>query len=544
MEGETAPVSASDPVNPGLSVYQQGSRATEWGGVEARPYKDYWGLLGGFSFAVFAAHMLVSWRYGYFVDELYYLACSHHLDWGYVDQPPLIAVITWLVRMTLGDSLPALHFLPAVAAGLRILLTGLIARELGARRFGMLLACVCVMVAPIYLGLDSLLTMNVFESLFWMGAALLALRIFNGANPKLWLLFGVVAGVGLLNKHSMLFFGFGLFVGLMLTKQRKQFAQPWIWLGGLIALLIFLPNLLWEIHRQFPTVELLRNVQRSGRDVEAGPVMFLLMQAGILHPLAAPVWIAGLVELLRDREGRGWRVLGITWLVIMLCMLTLNGRMYYPAPSYPMLFAAGGLAFERWLTRTASGRWLRPGYVTALIVSGVILAPFAYFPMLSVDQYIAYARFLHLQPPRIETHRQGPLPQLYADQFGWKEMAQVVADAYHKLPLEEQKSCAIFGQNYGQAGAIDFFGAKMGLPNAISAHQNYFYWGPRRYTGECMIIMDDRPERLAELFGEVEKVGTVYHPLSMPYQHFDVYLCRKPKFGTLEQVWPQLKRWP
>ena len=157
---------------------------------DTRP--EVWALLGGLSFLVFAAHMLVSGRYGYFVDELYYLACSHHLAWGYVDQPPLIAVITWLERVTLGDSLSALHFLPAVAAGLRVLLTGLIARELGARRFGIALACVCVAVAPIYLGLDSLLTMNVFEPLFWMGAALVVLKIFNGASQRLWLVFGVI----------------------------------------------------------------------------------------------------------------------------------------------------------------------------------------------------------------------------------------------------------------------------------------------------------------------------------------------------------------
>lgn len=502
-----------------------------------------WMLLGGLAFLIFLAHMLVSGRYGYFVDELYYLACSHHLAWGYVDQPPLIAVITWLERITLGDSLPALHFLPAVAAGLRVILTGLIARELGARRFGMVLACVCVMVAPIYIGFDSILTMNVFESLFWMSAALIALKIFQGASPKLWLLFGVVCGVGLLNKHSMLFFGFGLLVGLLLTNQRKQLVSPWFWLGGLIALLIFLPNLLWEIHRGFPTIELLRNVQASGRNTELGPVMFLVVQAFILHPLAAPVWIAGLVELLRDREGKGWRVLGLTYLVIMTCMLTMHGRMYYPAPAYPMLFAAGGVAFERWTARMGNGRWLRPAYVTALVVTGLVLAPFAYFPMLTVDQYIAYSNFLHFGPPRIENHRLGPLPQIYADQFGWKEMAQVVADAYHKLPPDEQKSCAIFGQNYGQAGGIDFFGAKMGLPPAISGHQSYFYWGPRGYSGECMIVLDDRPERLAELFEDVEKVGTVYHPLSMPYQHFDVYLCRKPKFGTLEQLWPKIKHW-
>jgi len=509
-----------------------------------KPQNSELAILGGLSFAMFAAHMLVSGRYGYFVDELYYLACSHHLAWGYVDQPPLIAVITWMERVTLGDSLPALHFLPAAAAGLRVLLTGWIARELGAKRFGMVLACVCVMVAPIYLGLDSLLTMNVFESLFWMGAALIALKIFNGASQKLWLLFGAVCGVGLLNKHSMMFFGFGLFLGLALTKQRRQFASPWIWLGGLIALLIFLPNLLWEVHRGFPTIELLRNVQQSGRNTEVGPVRFMVMQAlMIFHPLTAPVWIAGLVELLRDREGKGWRVLGIAWLVIMTCMLTMHGRMYYPAPAYPMLFAAGGLAFERWFAGMRSGRWLRPAYIAVLAITGVLIAPFAYFPMLTVDQYIAYAKFWHFGPPPIETHRLGPLPQIYADQFGWKEMAQVVADAYHKLPPEEQKSCGIFGQNYGQAGAIDFFGAKMGLPPAISGHQNYYYWGPRGYTGECLIVMADRPERLHELFDSVEFAGHVEHPLSMPYQHFDVYVCRKPKFGTLEAVWAKIKRW-
>jgi len=508
---------------------------------DARPGE--WALLGGLSFIVFAAHMLVSGRYGYFVDELYYLACSHHLAWGFVDQPPLISAITWLERVTLGDTLPVLHFLPAVAAGLRVLFTGLTARELGARRFGMVLACLCVMLAPIYLGLDSLLTMNVFESLFWMGAALIALKIFNGASPKLWLLFGVVCGVGLLNKHSMMFFGLGLFLGLLLTNQRKQLREPWLWLGALIALLIFLPNLLWQAHRDFPMVQLLRNVQRSGRNTELGPLMFMVVQVMILHPLAAPVWIAGLVELLRDHEGKGWRVLGITWTVIMICMLTMHGRMYYPAPAYPMLFAAGGMAFDRWLSRIDSGRWLKPAWVTLLVVTGIALAPFAYFPMLSVDQYIAYSRFWHFEAPRIETHRMGPLPQIYADQFGWKEMTLVVADAYYRLPPEDQKSCAIFGQNYGQAGAIDFFGAKIGLPNAISGHQNYYYWGPGGYTGECMIVMGDRRERLEELFEDVEYAGTVDHPLSMPYQHFEVFVCRKPKFGTLQQVWPKLKHW-
>ena len=501
-----------------------------------------WALLGGLSFLLFLLHMLVSGRYGYFVDELYYLACSHHLDWGYVDQAPLIAVVTWLDRVTLGDSLPALRFLPALAAGFKVLLAGLIARELGARRYAMALACVAVIVAPLYLGLDSLLTMNVFEPCFWMGCALIALKIFNGASPKLWLLFGLVAGLGLENKHSTLFFGLGLLAGLAATKHRRQLAQPWIWLGGLVAFLIFLPNLLWEIHRGFPTLELLRNVRASGRNTELSWLGFLLTQAFIMHPLSAPLWIAGEWHLLRDREDKGARVLGWTFAVILFCMLLLHGRIYYLAPAYPMLFAAGAIQFENW---AEGGRWnwLKPAYLATLGVTGAIFAPFAYFPMLTVNQYIAYSKFMHLAPPKIENHKQGPLPQLYADQFGWKEMAQVVADAYFKLPPAEREHCAIFGQNYGQAGAIDFFGAKMGLPPALSGHQNYFYWGPRGYTGECMLVMGDNLETLSQKFDSVEKVGTVFHPLSMPYQHFDVFLCRRPKFGTLPEVWPKLKNW-
>jgi Dolichyl-phosphate-mannose-protein mannosyltransferase len=501
-----------------------------------------WSIPAALAFTLFLLHMLFNGRYGYFVDELYYLACSHHLAWGYVDQAPLIVVATWLERITLGDSLHALRFLPAVAAGAKVLLTGLIARELGAKRYAVALACVAVICAPLYLGIDSLLTMNAFEPCFWMACALIALKIINGASPKLWLLFGVVAGVGLQNKHSTLIFGFALFLGLLLTRERRHFAQPWIWLGGVLAFLIFLPNLLWEVHRHFPTIELLQNVQRSGRNTSDTWLSFILTQAFVMHPLSTPLWIAGLWHLLRDREGKGFRVLGWTYVIILLCLLLLHGRVYYLAPAYPMLFAAGAIAFQNWAERH-SWPWMKPVYIAVLVVTAALLAPFAYFPMLTVEQYIAYSQFTHLAPPKIETHRQGPLPQLYADQFGWKEMAQVVADAYYKLPPEEQKSCAVFGQNYGQAGAIDFFGAKLGLPRAISGHQSYFYWGPREYTGACMIVLGDNYETLADKFESVEKVGTVYHPLSMPYQHFDVFLCRRPKFGTLQQVWPHLKNW-
>ena len=485
-------------------------------------------------------HMLFNGRYGYFVDELYYLACSHHLAWGYVDQAPLIALITWVERVTLGDSLHSLRFLPAAAAGLKVVLTGLIVRELGGRAYAQALACIAVIVAPVYLGLDNLLTMNAFEPVFWMACVLVAIKIIKGGNQRLWLLFGLFAGVGIENKHSTLLFGLAFFVGLLLTPGRRYLRQPWIWLGALLAFFIFLPNLIWEIHRNFPSIELLRNVQRSGRNTALNPVMFVLQQMLIMHPLASPLWLAGLWYYFSDPEGRRFRILGWTYVVLLLLMLALNGRIYYLAPAYPMLFAAGGLAFQQLAERM--WEWAKPAYIAALVSTGIFLAPFGYFPILPVQTYIAYTKALHFEPPRIENHPMGPLPQLYADQFGWKEMAEAVAQAYNKLPPDEKPRCAIFGQNYGQGGAIDFFGARLGLPNALSGHQSYYYWGPRNYTGQCMIVMDDRPERLSRLFDRYEKVATVYHPYSMPYQHFDVYLCHG-LHQPLEELWPQLRVW-
>src|SRR5215469_18082998 len=192
-------------------------------------------------------HLYAGRHYGYFVDELYYLACSRHLDWGYVDQPPLIALITWIARTVLGDSLPAIRFLPALAGAADVALTALMARELGGKRFAQALAAVCALVAPGVLAAHNFLSMNAFEPLFWMGCAWLYMRIVNSGNQKLWIWFGILAGFGLQNKYSMLIFGAGIVVGVLLTPARRLLGSPWFWVAGAIALVIFLPNLLWNV---------------------------------------------------------------------------------------------------------------------------------------------------------------------------------------------------------------------------------------------------------------------------------------------------------
>ena len=493
-------------------------------------------LVGGIAAAKLLIHLYAGRHYGYFVDELYYLACSDHLDWGYVDQPPLIALITKGVRLTLGDSLPAIRFLPAVAGAAMVWLTGLLARELGGGRFAQALAPLCALLAPGLLALDGFLSMNAFEPLIWTACAWLLVRIVNTGDQKLWIWIGALAGLGLENKHSMLIFGAGMVLGVLLTQERRRLREPWIWIAGATALVLFLPNLIWNIRHHFPFLELQANIRRSGRNVDLGPVAFFGQEILAMSPFALPVWLGGLWFFFSGK-GKAHRALGWAWLFTAAVIAILNPRVYYLFPAFAILFAAGGVQFETWVQRPA----LRFAYAGLIAVTGAILAPFS-IPLLPVETYIRYAKALHMQQPAIENHQLGPLPQIFADQFGWEEMAAAVARVYNNLPPEVRAKTAIFGQNYGQAGAIDLFGPKYGLPRAISGHQNYFFWGPRDYTGESMIILDDRPERLAQLFDHFEKVARVEHPYSMPYQHFDVFYCRGLR-GSLQELWPQIKKW-
>ena len=490
--------------------------------------------------AKFLVHLYAGRHYGYFIDELYYLACSRHLAWGYVDQPPLIAVITWLARSLFGEPLPAIRFFPAVAGAAEVVLTGLMARELGGKRFAQGLAALAVLVAPGILAADSLLTMNAFEPLFWLGCAYLFIRIVKTGDQKLWVCFGILSGVGLENKYSMLIFGAGIVVGLFLTPQRRALLSPWIWVGGAIAFLILLPNFLWNIQHHFPFLELHANIQRSGRDVPLGPLTFFAQEILTMLPLTLPIWLAGLWFFFFSKPGKLFRALGWAWIFTAAVIVTLSPRIYYLFPAFPLLFAGGCVMWEAWLDH-ARYQWVKLAYAALMVVTGAVFSPLV-IPVLPPETYIRYTRALHLQAPRIERHKLGPLPQLFADQFGWEEMTATVARVYNSLPPEVRAKTAIFGQNYGQAGAIDLFGPKYGLPPAISGHQTYFFWGPRDYTGESMIVMAGRQEDLERRFTSVQKVASVYHPYSMPYEHFDVFYCRGLR-QPLKDIWPQVKNW-
>ena len=484
-------------------------------------------------------HLLTAERYGIFRDELYYLACSEHLDFGYVDQPPLIAFVAWVARRLFGESLLGLRLLPAAAGAATVWLTGKVAREMGGGAFAQALAALAVIAAPIYLLLHHWLTMNAFEPLIWLGCVWCIVRAINQGDPRYWLWFGVLLGLGMENKYTTAFFAFAVFVALFLTPQRRFLSNAWIWIGALSSLLLFLPNLIWLVRHHFPFLELMHNIRGTGRDVVRGPIAFISDQAMLMNPVLFPLWVGGLCWLFLNRNGSRYRILGWTYVLMLVAFIVLKGKNYYLSAAYPMLFAAGAIAFER-MTRER-GRWSRAVYAGLIVISACLLAP-TVAPILHPEAYIRYQKAIGLEPPRAENQSTGPLPQYFADEFGWEEMTREVARVYDALPSEQRAATAIFANSYGQAGAIDFFGKKYGLPKAISSHQNYWYWGPHDYTGQSVIVLGSDGTGDREHFAGVEAAGRTYHPYSRRDEHFEIFVCRDLN-TTLQALWPKTKKW-
>lgn len=489
-------------------------------------------IAGYLAVAKLIIHVLTNSQYGYFRDELYYLALIEHLDWGFVDCAPLFPWIAKLTTLFLGTGLAAIRFLPAVAGALKVLLTGLLIREFGGKRFAVLLGCLCVIVAPAYLALDTVFTMNALEPLFWMGCVYCIVLVVNRNEPRYWLGFGVLAGLGVMNKHTAVFFLLGILVGLLFSQERKVMRTRWFWIAGLVALLIVLPNLVWQYQHDFATLEDVRNVKATGKNVAVSPLEFLWQQILIMNPLTLPVWMAGLWFFLSKR----YRFLGFAYLSLLAVWMFMAGKHYYVVPAYPMLFAVGAVFWERIRMKR-----VKAGYLVVLLASGIVIAPLV-LPILPPESLLAYQKLIRYEVPKTEVEHVGPLPQYFGDMFGWPEMVNKVTRVYSSLAPEERAKAAIFARNYGEAGAIDFFGPSRGLPKAISGHQNYFLWGPRNYTGEVIVVLQYRKEELVDACESIEETEVVDHPYSMAEEHYTILVCRG-LVRPLKEVWPQQKNW-
>ncbi len=491
-----------------------------------------------FAVAKVLLHLAFLGRYGIFRDEFYYLACARHLDWGYVDHPPLSIAFLAVWTGLFGDSLTALRVPALLAGALIILITGLLVRELGGQRFAQALACLAVFIAPLFLAISNFYSMNVFDQLCWVTLAWILARFLRTGEGRYWILFGIVAGVGLQNKISVVFFGFGVVVALLLTKHRKVFLKKEIWIGGVLAGLIFLPHILWQVHHGAPTLEFMHNATTL-KNTPMTPLQLFLGVILEMHPLNAAVWIAGLGYALFHPQGKHYRVLGLSFLAVFFTFGFTNGKVYYLAPIMPMLLALGAVAWERGTRK--SPRW-RTALVVPMTLLGAVFLPIS-LPMLSPTGFMDYQARLGMAPAQMERGEASALPQYFADRFGWEALAAFVAEQYGPLAPENDSPLTIIVGNYGEAGALEYYSDQFPLPRVVSGHNNYYLWGPGNFTGDSFLAYGIDREQLEATCESVEELGRFEHPYVMPYENnVPLYHCSGLK-KPIAEIWPLAKRY-
>ncbi|MCK4762529.1 MAG: glycosyltransferase family 39 protein [Candidatus Aminicenantes bacterium] len=536
-------------------------------------YRNDLTILAGLALLKIMIHLPILTRYGYHADELYFIACGQHLAFGYVDHAPLVPWIAYLSTTLFGESLFALRILSTLSGAAAVFFTGLLTGRLGGGRFAQVAACAAMIIAPVYLRTGNMLCLPAFEPLFWVLGYYILVRIIQEDNPKLWPYLGLVVGIGLMNKHSMLFFGFGLAVGLLLTPLRKHFKSPYLYAAGGIVLLIFLPNLIWQINNDWLTFKFMVNLKtRVMSGISA--LQFLAGQLLYLHPFNAVLWISGLLFFFFSKQtgddaapspeknetkqkffgGAGgdfskkpparrrqeknnlkakhpYRILGWLWLSVFILLVVTKSKIYYLAPAYTVLLAGGGIAVERWLRRR-NKKWLKPAIITLLFLGGTAMAPLS-VPLMDIDtteKYIHKVTF-------------GAFKNIYEltrdlrGMFGWKERLAGLAKVYHSLPAEEQQRTVIWAAGYGNAGAVDYFGGAYGLPKAVALGMNYWLWGVPEGPIDTVIGMGFKKETMEIFFNKVELAAEIELENVNPWwRKFPITLCREPK-DPLPEIW-------
>lgn len=497
------------------------------------------GLIAMVALAKLVAHLLVAGNFGYFRDELYYIDSGRHVQTGYVDFLPFIAWLAGILRIV-GDNLVVLHIVSALAGTALVVVTGLMAREMGGNRVAQGLAALASAVMVTFLASGSLFTMDVFDELWWGLAAYIFILLIKRENPRLWLLFGLVAGIGLFTKLTMLFFGFGLVVGVLLTPQRADFRTRWPWLGGAIAFAFLVPWIIWETANGWPTVEFWGNY---GGFASGSPLDFFISQLFTMNLFNLPLVIAGFIFYFRRPEGRPYRPLGWLFIVLYIFFTLTRAKSYFLSPAYPVLFAGGAIVLGQALTRFPSRRYAGVVYVALLVASGIFFG-LGVMPALGPQTYGRYYGWVGVLSGANQTQAgQQVYPQILGDRLGWDTMTATVADAYGRLPGDERAQACILTANYGEAGALNFFGAKYGLPPVISGHNNYYLWGPGNCSGSVLITVGYSQADLLKSYSSVRQVATITCKDCQPEENnLPVYLCAQPTVSPVN-AWKTVKHY-
>jgi hypothetical protein len=497
--------------------------------------------------AALLLHGATAWRYGYFRDELYFIACSKHLAWGYIDQPPLVAVAAWIASPA-GYQLVALRALPIVAAAGTVYLATRLTKQFGGGAFAQMLAGIATLLMPAYLLLGNTLTTTSFEPFFWTLAVYLIVGIARARSawvPAPWLALGVIVALGAYAKYSILLLVVALVTGLLCTGRRDVILSRYALYAAALTLLLLAPNLAWQASHGWPFVEVVRGdaahrpafangLTLEYRSLVNNGAAFALEQFLYTSPLAVPVWLAGIIAPFRLAGLRDLRFIGFGYVVLFVAAVALGAKGYYIIGIYAALLAIGAVAIERVAVP------IRSAVLGALVAVAVFSLPLS-LPILPVQTLVSYANVLGL------TGREATPPHLiqpiFAEEFGWDRLARDVAGVYFALPHDQRAQTAIYADTYGDAGALDLFGPRYGLPPAISSQNSYYLWGTHGYDGATLVAIGaTRIDLLRRYYRSVVLVRTSTEPLKWIVEGpAPIYLCRDP-VAPLAQIWPKL-RW-
>jgi hypothetical protein len=497
--------------------------------MHTRTWKDYLlndtAILVWMAVAMIVLHCLVNNQYGFHRDELNFLEDGRHLAWGYVDCPPFTPFVAHIAEMLFGTSLVGLRFFPAVSQGLVLVLTGLMVQRMGGNRWAQVIAAGGAAISGVSLSQGSIFMYVSFDFLWWVVVAYGVISLLKTDNARWWLLIGAAIGLGMLTKLTMSFLVAGLVAGVLFTPARRYLKSPWLWAGAAIALLIFLPNLLWMAQHDFISLQKLSAMH--ARDVRNGYYKWFLLDQlySAANPSSVYLWVLGLYFFWRSSGGTNYRILVWMYAVPLAGLVALQGRGYYLAPAYPMLIAGGAYHIgEQVRDLTPARRNTRYAWLYYSLVIGGVCAASMSMPFAPVNSPLwKFSDNNH---------------ELYREEIGWPELVKTVADIRDTVPLEERSRLGILAGNYGEAGAINVYGPAYDLPHAISGIDSYWLWGYGDPPPKTVIVLGLPPEDARSLFETCVVAGTITNPYGIQNEeslyHPVILLCRH-----LRQPWEQ-----
>jgi hypothetical protein len=503
------------------------------------PFTSYGAIIGYLIIVKIALHLLLP-EYGIHRDEYFYIAIGDQFSLHNLDVPPLTPLFLKLFTTLFGYSIKSIHFASALCGAISLLFACLITKELGGKKYAVLMSGLFFLFSG-FLIFGSIFTYDSLDFLIWVAVIYLLVRLLKTENPKLWIPVGILLGLGILNKLTILFLGLAIFISLWFVPERRQFKSKWIWIAGLISVAFSIPFLIWQFNHDWYFIDFATNYG-GGLSYRASLPEFLWNQIYPNNLINFPIWATGLVLLLFSSKWKQYRFFGFAYLVLFFLFYFLGAKFYFLVPFYTILLSVASIKIEEWINNFGTER-LKTKIVKIILPVVYVILSLPFVPMavpaLPVEKFIAYASMLGVDAGvKYENQRINRLPQHFADRFGWEEMVAEIAKVYNNLPVEERDKFGIITENWGEASAVHFYRDKYNLPEPISLHGWYYFETLRTHEFKDRYVSFGFSEaEVKSIFEEVSREGVFTNPYCMPHENNrEIFVCRRPKFN-LRQFW-------